>query len=100
MKPGKTLTHLLEMDKPKLEKLVVKWRKSKPIQVVIFVHAASDPIPENLMVAIKDAMNPDEEGQPRMSSLITVHYGSCSVMALHYLLVAVLYMYHLQYRVL
>ena len=64
MKPRKTLTNLLEMDSSKLKLAALKGKKKHPpVQVVIFVHAATDPVPENLMIALKEAVNPDEEGQ-------------------------------------
>ena len=63
MKPGKHIDDLLRMKEADLKKLEIKPVASNSVQVAIFVHAITDPIPENLMYALRKALRPDVEGQ-------------------------------------
>ena len=63
LKPGKhNMRKLLAFNSKELE----KQEKNKPVaansvQVAIFVHAITDPIPENLMSALRKALRPESE---------------------------------------
>ena len=63
MPPGKTLTSMLEMKEQTFEKLSFKPQKENLVHAVIFVHAATDPIPRELLSAVTKAIHPDKEGQ-------------------------------------
>ena len=74
LKPGETLTNLLAKGAEKLDKLA-KPKATKTIQVIIFVHAATDPIPEDLMVVVREASRPDVKGQRRKYTSIKILMG-------------------------
>ena len=54
-----------------------KWggwsNKSRQIDAVIFVHAATDPIHEDLLNAVRDAALPDEQGARSKSHYFNNH---------------------------
>ena len=63
MKAGKQINDLLQMKATDLKKLEIKPVAAHSVQVAIFVHAITDPIPENLMIALREALRPDVEGE-------------------------------------
>ena len=70
MKPGKHINNLLQMKAADLKKLKIKPVAANTVQVAIFVHAITDPIPQNLLSALREALRPDVEGQRRRSKAV------------------------------
>ena len=62
MKPENNLRHMLKMRPEHLKKMFGPKDRTKEIDIVIFVQAAPDRVPEKLMTAVREATRPDEQG--------------------------------------
>ena len=62
MKPENNLKHMLKMRPEHHKKVCGPKDTKKEIDIVIFVQAAPDRVPEKLMTAVREATRPDEQG--------------------------------------
>ena len=62
MKERSNITDLLRVNEKELKRKFSKTDKNKEMDVVLVVHAATDPLPEALLSSIRDAIAPEETG--------------------------------------
>ena len=60
MKERSNITDLLRVNEKELKRKFSKADKNKEMDVVIVVHAATDPLPEALLSSVRDAIAPEE----------------------------------------
>ena len=75
MKEDTNVANLLETAEQEVRAKFPNKDVKREIDIVLVVHAAPDPIPENLMTAVRNAAQPDEQGA-RGSLVVTLNVST------------------------